>query len=137
MPQSRTKADEPAKKTTVGRPVSDHAGLSLVEPLLDAPEAAELLNVRVSWVRDAARERVLPCIRVGRHLRFTRTMLEDWLVEQFENCSGIDQRSPGVRDAALSSGVPAGGFVRSRRAFRPRTDAALLESLSQRPGRGS
>lgn len=132
-----TKADAAAEKTTVGGPVSDGAGLSLVEPLLDAPEAAVLLNVRVSWVRDAARERVLPCVRVGRHLRFTRTMLEDWLVEQFTDCSDIDQRLPGVRDAALTSSAPASGFVRSRRAFRPRTDAALLESLSQRPGRGS
>ena len=29
-----------------------------------------------------------------------------------------------MRNAALSSGAPAGGFVRSRRAFRPRTDDA-------------
>lgn len=52
--------------------------LSLEEPLLDAEQAAALLNVRPSWVRDATRAGRLPCIRVGRHLRFTRPMLEQW-----------------------------------------------------------
>lgn len=133
MPQSRTKVDAPTKTAVLGS-VSDQAGGSLVEPLLDAPEAAVLLNVRVSWVRDAAREHVLPCIRVGRHLRFTRTMLEDWLVEQFKDCVDIGQE-PGARHGAVfSSGAPVVASTRSRRAFRPGTDAALLESLSERPG---
>ena len=44
--------------------------VSLSEPLLDCVAAAALLNVRVSWVRDAARLGQLPCLRVGRHLRF-------------------------------------------------------------------
>ena len=52
--------------------------LSLDEPLLDAEQAAALLNVRPSWVRDAVRASRLPCIRVGRHMRFTRPMLEQW-----------------------------------------------------------
>jgi hypothetical protein len=38
----------------------------LAEPLLDSAAAAALLNVRVSWVRDAARLGQLPCLRVGR-----------------------------------------------------------------------
>jgi len=46
--------------------------LSLEEPLLDPEQAAALLNVRPSWIRDATRAGRLPCIRVGRHLRFTR-----------------------------------------------------------------
>jgi excisionase family DNA binding protein len=54
------------------------AVLSLDEPLLDAEQAAALLNVRPSWVRDAVRAERLPVIRIGRHLRFTRTMLEQW-----------------------------------------------------------
>ncbi len=52
--------------------------LSLDEPLLDCEQAAALLNVRPSRVRDATRAGRLPCIRVGRHLRFTRPMLEQW-----------------------------------------------------------
>lgn len=78
-----------SRKTGAGASVvldaaSEGAGLSLTEPLLNAPEAAELLNVRVSWVHEAVRERVLPCIRVGRHLRFTKGMLEDWIDGQFD-----------------------------------------------------
>lgn len=78
-----------SRKTGAGASVvldatSERAGLSLAEPLLTVPEAAELLNVRVSWVHEAVRERVLPCIRVGRHLRFTRGMLEDWIDGQFD-----------------------------------------------------
>ncbi len=55
--------------------------LSLEEPLLDAEQAAALLNVRPSWIRDATRAGRLPCIRVGRHLRFTRPMLERWAAQ--------------------------------------------------------
>lgn len=134
MPQSRTiSADVPARRTA-DVSVSDQTSLSLAEPLLNAPQAAELLNVRLSWVRDAAREGVLPCVRVGRHLRFTKTMLEDWLRERFNDGSGP---SSGGDVVFSSSVVGAGGSVsQSRRVFRPRTDAALLASLSEPPVRG-
>lgn len=56
--------------------------LSLEEPLLDVERAAELLNVRVSWIREATRTGYLPCLKVGKHVRYTRSMLEAWLVEQ-------------------------------------------------------
>ncbi len=101
--------------------------VSLSEPLLDCVAAAALLNVRVSWVRDAARLGQLPCLRVGRHLRFTRVMLEEWLDGQFAARPArgrILPRSPGG----------AGREVR-RVAFRPRTQAALLASLAERPKR--
>jgi excisionase family DNA binding protein len=54
------------------------AAVSLDEPLIDVEAAAELLCVRPSWVRDAVRAERLPVIRVGRHMRFTKQMLEDW-----------------------------------------------------------
>ncbi len=59
-------------------------------PLLKPEQAAELLSVRVSWVYDAVRSGRLPCLRVGRHIRFTRHMLEDWL-------SGQPRPSPSSR----------------------------------------
>jgi excisionase family DNA binding protein len=123
--------DGPARKTADAS-VSDQTCLSLSEPLLNAPEAAELLNVRLSWVRDAAREGVLLCVRVGRHLRFTKTMLEDWLLERFN-----DGSEPSSGDVMFPSSVASagGGVSRSRRVFRPRTDAALLASLSEPPVR--
>jgi excisionase family DNA binding protein len=95
--------------------------VSLDEPLLDCAAAAALLNVRVSWVRDAARLGHLPCLRVGRHLRFTRVMLEDWLVVQLA-------RPPAARRAYASAAATPRASP-----FRRSTQAALLASLAERP----
>jgi len=54
----------------------------LDSPLLTADEAAELLSVRPSWIYEAVRAERLPCIRLERHIRFTRHMLEAWLSDQ-------------------------------------------------------
>lgn len=51
-------------------------------PLLCPEDAAELLAVKVSWVYDAVRTGRLPCLRIGRHIRFTRAMLEEWLLSR-------------------------------------------------------
>lgn len=56
--------------------------VSLEEPLLDAEQAAALLNVKPSWVREATRSRRLPHIKVGKHMRYTRPMLEAWVARQ-------------------------------------------------------
>jgi excisionase family DNA binding protein len=53
-------------------------------PLLRPEDAARLLSVKPSWVYEAVRARRLPCVRVGRHVRFTRQMLERWLAENVE-----------------------------------------------------
>ena len=52
-------------------------------PLLRPDQAAALLSVKKSWVYDAVRTGSLPCIRVGRHIRFTRAMLEEWLQDRY------------------------------------------------------
>ncbi len=56
--------------------------VSLAEPLLTAAVAAKLLSVRTSWVYDAARNGELPCVRLGKHLRFLRSDLERWVAER-------------------------------------------------------
>lgn len=56
-------------------------GLLAEEPLLRPEDAARLLSVKPSWIYEAVRASRMPCLRVGRHIRFTRTMLERWLVE--------------------------------------------------------
>jgi excisionase family DNA binding protein len=48
-------------------------------PLLRPDQVASLLAVKTSWVYEAVRAGNLPCIRVGRHIRFTHAMLEEWL----------------------------------------------------------
>jgi excisionase family DNA binding protein len=56
---------------------------ALAEDRLLRPEqAAWYLNVKTSWVYEAVRTGRLPCHRVGRHIRFTRYMLDDWLAHQ-------------------------------------------------------
>jgi len=68
--------------------VDPAVALSLDEPLLDVEQAAALLAVRPSWVRDATRAGRLPCIRIGKHLRFTRPMLEQWAaLHRIENAA--------------------------------------------------
>jgi len=63
-------------------PTTNTRGFNLNEPLLNADQAAGLLSVRKSWVYDAVRNGHLPCLKVGRHIRFTRPMLEAWLLAQ-------------------------------------------------------
>jgi excisionase family DNA binding protein len=48
----------------------------LAEPLLNANEAAQLLRIPRSTLYELVRSRGLPHIRVGRHLRFTRSASE-------------------------------------------------------------
>ena len=64
-------------------PTTAGSATTLAEGLLLRPEeAARLLSVKTSWVYKAVRAGRVPCLRVGRHIRFTRHMLEDWLAEQ-------------------------------------------------------
>lgn len=51
----------------------------LAEPLLTPQEAGRLLRLPTSTVYDLARRDVLPTIRIGRAIRFSRTGLEEFL----------------------------------------------------------
>jgi excisionase family DNA binding protein len=53
-------------------------------PLLCPHEAATLLSVKPSWIYEAVRAHRLPCLRVGRHIRFTHAMLEQCLAEHVD-----------------------------------------------------
>jgi excisionase family DNA binding protein len=50
--------------------------------LLDATEAAELLHVKVSWVREATRDGRLPCVPLGRYRRYRRERLLEWIAQR-------------------------------------------------------
>ena len=62
--------------------VAGGAEISLADPLLRPEEVARLLSVKPSWVYEKVRAGELPCLHVGRHLRFTRPMIEHWLADQ-------------------------------------------------------
>jgi len=72
----------------------------VTERLVTADEVAELLSVPVSWVREATRSGAMPCVRLGRYVRFELASVEAWL----EDC-----RCPG-RPVALRSGRPERRF---------------------------
>jgi excisionase family DNA binding protein len=55
---------------------------TLAEPLLTPTQAAALLAVRTSWIYEAVRAGRLPCVRIGRHLRFLRSDLARWVRAQ-------------------------------------------------------
>jgi excisionase family DNA binding protein len=50
--------------------------------LLEAREVAAMLGVPISWVRRESREGDMPCLRLGRYVRYDRAAVIDWLVEQ-------------------------------------------------------
>ena len=50
--------------------------------VLDAGQAAELLGVSRRKLLTMVRENEVPCIRIGRFVKFRRATLEDWIVLQ-------------------------------------------------------
>jgi excisionase family DNA binding protein len=54
----------------------------LSEPLLRPEDVASLLGVKRSSVYEYARAGGLPCIKVGRHLRFLRADIEQWVLRR-------------------------------------------------------
>ncbi len=65
-------------------------------PLLDAGQAATLLNVPESWIRAEARAGRIPHLQLGRYVRFDREELLAW----------VDRRKVGPR-AQQRRGEPA------------------------------
>ena len=53
---------------SVERPAVEHEASAAA--LLDAKQMGERLNVRESWVRSEARSGRIPCIEIGRYIRF-------------------------------------------------------------------
>ena len=49
------------------------------ERLLTAPELAERLAVPKSWILESARSGAMPCVRLGRYVRFDLADVEAWL----------------------------------------------------------
>lgn len=52
------------------------------DKLLTASEAADLLSVPESWVREQTRLGLVPHIRLGRYVRYRRSAVLSWLDHQ-------------------------------------------------------
>jgi excisionase family DNA binding protein len=68
-----------ARRTTRRSAATQLPNPRLQEPLLRPEDAARLLSVKPSWIYEAVRARRMPCVRIGRHIRFTQPMIEEWL----------------------------------------------------------
>ena len=62
--------------------------------LISAEQAAKLLNVSVPRVYDLARSEILPCVRLGRQLRFSEQALTDWINSGGQSLPGGWKREP-------------------------------------------
>ena len=51
----------------------------MTDRLLDAREVADRLGVPRSWVLESARSGAMPCVRLGRYVRFDLADVEAWL----------------------------------------------------------
>ena len=71
----------------------------MTDRLLDAHEAAELLGVKVSWVRTATREGIIPSVPLGRYHRYRRESLDAW----------VASIETGARDYTPRTVHPQGG----------------------------
>ncbi len=58
------------------------AGNGGADRLLSPDDAAQLLGLSAYTVRQLARERRIPAIRLGRYWRFRRSSLENWITAQ-------------------------------------------------------
>jgi excisionase family DNA binding protein len=86
-----------------------HEPHTLDEPLLTARELSVLLgDIPSKTILQYAREGRLPCVRVGRHVRFVKSDVERALDAQRQ--SRVIERTGGARAAA-----PTGAAARVRR----------------------
>lgn len=69
---------------------SDSKEFSVVAPeILRPEEVAQLLRTSLSWVYEKSRRRQrdpLPCLRIGRYIRFEKTAVIEWL-RSHANCA--------------------------------------------------
>jgi excisionase family DNA binding protein len=64
--------------------------------LLNAAAIAERLGVPESWVRESARSGAMPCVRLGRYVRFDLEDVEKWIEECKRPGRAISLRRRGV-----------------------------------------
>ncbi len=57
--------------------------------LYNTKEAARILDMPESWLGSAARQGIVPCVRMGRYVRFTANNLESY-IEKLRNETGQD-----------------------------------------------
>jgi len=62
------------------------------EPLITEKDVAAMLSMSVPWVKEMAREGVLPSYKLGKFRRFRASEIEQWLIAR---ASGTNHRRTG------------------------------------------
>jgi excisionase family DNA binding protein len=65
------------------------------ERLLIAEEVAGILRVSKDRVYELARSGVIPCVRLGRQIRFSNTALNDWIIKGGQATITISSKGRG------------------------------------------
>lgn len=111
----------------------------LRESLWDIKQAAEFLNVSVSWLQRAARRNEVPSLRIGRLVRFSRALLEHWIAKENETAlkqHGIELEGPPTIHHAAMTGAATGntlGAPPRSEAFAPLAGANEHDSAASKP----
>jgi hypothetical protein len=88
---------------SAGQPAGDPA------PVLFTPaQAAEMLQVRESWLRRRAAHRLVPCTFLGKHLRFSRANLDQILADAARPAATAQRAAPDTGAAPRRRGRPRG-----------------------------
>ena len=53
-----------------------------LEQLLTFQKAAELLDVKPSWLKSMVFKKQIPFIKVGKHIRFCPKEIQNWIAER-------------------------------------------------------
>ncbi|GAA4666711.1 helix-turn-helix domain-containing protein [Amycolatopsis dongchuanensis] len=93
------------------RPLTDQRAADPAPVVFTPAQAAELLQVRESWLRRRAARRQVPCTFLGKHLRFSRANLEQIVADAALPAANAQRRTPGTG---------ASRRPRSRSSSRPR-----------------
>ncbi|HEX5307631.1 MAG TPA: helix-turn-helix domain-containing protein [Solirubrobacteraceae bacterium] len=75
---STNTAPAPSGARELAREVAALIGRESMSPLLDARQAAAILNVPASWIAAEARAGRIPHVRLGRYVRFNSDELMRW-----------------------------------------------------------
>jgi hypothetical protein len=74
--------------------------------LFTPAQAAQLLQVRESWLRRRAARRLVPCTFLGKHLRFSRANLAQIIADAARATTTSQQSAPGANVAPRRRGRP-------------------------------
>jgi len=73
-------------------------GDRIEDRLLTASEVSDLLAVPSGWILECARTGDLPCVRLGRYVRFRRSSVLEWIEERERESQSRRRHRPALRE---------------------------------------